>query len=196
MTVVNDALRAGIANDRIAKTAKSYRLTPDSMGDVVGPHDLDKALQLAGRLEDEEPVGPGDGHWPILRNLLRWSGTAGNLTSDAHIAALALERTLGFLAEAGVRIGLASGSGFPGTFEGFSEYREAVLMNRAGMPAADVIKAFSEGSATALGVSDERGMLRPGHTADLVILNANPLDNIHNLRELHAVFVHGRLARL
>ena len=100
------------------------------------------------------------------------------------------------LAEAGVRIGLASGSGFPGTFEGFSEYREAVLMNRAGMTAADVIRAFSEGSATALGVSDERGMLRPGHTADLVILNANPLDNIHNLRELHAVFVHGRLARL
>lgn len=100
------------------------------------------------------------------------------------------------LAEAGVRIGLASGSGFPGTFEGFSEYREAVFMNRAGMPPADVIRAFSHGSATALGVGGERGTLRPGQTADLVILNANPLDNIHNLRELHAVFVRGRLASL
>ena len=105
-------------------------------------------------------------------------------------------RNLRRLAGAGVRIGLASGSGFPGTFEGFSEYREAVLMNRAGMTAADVIQAFSQGSATALGVSDERGTLRPGQTADLVILNANPLDNIHNLRELHAVLVHGRLASL
>ncbi len=28
-------------------------------------------------------VGPGQGHWAILRNLLRDSGTAGNLTSDA-----------------------------------------------------------------------------------------------------------------
>ena len=37
-------------------------------------------------------VSPGEGHWPILRKLLRDSGTAGNLTSDAHLAAVALER--------------------------------------------------------------------------------------------------------
>ncbi|HMB54435.1 MAG TPA: type II toxin-antitoxin system VapC family toxin [Thermoanaerobaculia bacterium] len=36
-------------------------------------------------------IAPGDGHWPILRNLLRTTGMAGNLTSDAHVAALALE---------------------------------------------------------------------------------------------------------
>ena len=105
-------------------------------------------------------------------------------------------RNLRKLAEAGVRIGLASGSGFTGTFEGYSEYREAVLMHRAGMPAADVIRAFSNGSATALGIGDERGTLRPGNFADVVILNANPLDNIHNLRELHAVIVRGRLVNL
>lgn len=37
-------------------------------------------------------VAPGNGHWPILHNLLVTTGTGGNLTSDAHIAALALER--------------------------------------------------------------------------------------------------------
>jgi len=37
-------------------------------------------------------IGPGEKHWPILRNLLHASGMAGNLTSDAHIAALALEQ--------------------------------------------------------------------------------------------------------
>jgi hypothetical protein len=36
-------------------------------------------------------VVPGDGHWPLLRNLLAATGTAGNLTSDAHLAALAIE---------------------------------------------------------------------------------------------------------
>jgi hypothetical protein len=36
-------------------------------------------------------VAPGENHWAILGNLLRASGTAGNLTSDAHLAALALE---------------------------------------------------------------------------------------------------------
>ena len=36
-------------------------------------------------------VGPGDGHWPVLRNLLVTEGAAGNLTSDSHLAALAIE---------------------------------------------------------------------------------------------------------
>ena len=36
-------------------------------------------------------IGPGDGHWPVLRNLLLSSGTAGNLTSDANLGALAIE---------------------------------------------------------------------------------------------------------
>jgi|SRR5437588_2177295 len=36
-------------------------------------------------------VLPGEQHWPILRNLLKMSGTSGNLTSDAHLAALAIE---------------------------------------------------------------------------------------------------------
>jgi uncharacterized protein len=38
-----------------------------------------------------EAVAPGPRHWPILHRLLEATGTAGNLTSDAHIAALALE---------------------------------------------------------------------------------------------------------
>jgi len=36
-------------------------------------------------------VGPGDHHWPLLRNLLKTTGTAGNLVQDAHLAALAIE---------------------------------------------------------------------------------------------------------
>ena len=34
---------------------------------------------------------PGEEHWRILRSLLTHSGTAGNLTTDAHLAALAIE---------------------------------------------------------------------------------------------------------
>lgn len=37
-------------------------------------------------------LDPGDRHWDILRELLANAGTAGNLTTDAHLAALALER--------------------------------------------------------------------------------------------------------
>lgn len=38
-----------------------------------------------------EVVGPGAGHWPLLKKLLLAVGAAGNLTSDAHLAALAIE---------------------------------------------------------------------------------------------------------
>lgn len=37
------------------------------------------------------PLNPGEKHWLILDRLLRDNGTAGNLTTDAHIAAIAIE---------------------------------------------------------------------------------------------------------
>jgi hypothetical protein len=39
-----------------------------------------------------ELVAPGPQHWPLCRGLIQASGTAGNLTSDAHLAAMAIER--------------------------------------------------------------------------------------------------------
>lgn len=38
-----------------------------------------------------EVLHPGDEHWRMLRELLEETGTAGNLTTDAHLAALAIE---------------------------------------------------------------------------------------------------------
>lgn len=38
-----------------------------------------------------ESVGPGEKHWALLRTLLAATGAAGNLTSDAHLAAISLE---------------------------------------------------------------------------------------------------------
>lgn len=53
-TVVNEALRAGIENNRIADVRRPYRLEPIAMGEVTGSYNLDKALELADHLEDEE----------------------------------------------------------------------------------------------------------------------------------------------
>lgn len=55
------------------------------------------AEQAVGFIDEwlEQPyvelVGPGAGHWALLKKLLREAGAAGNLTSDAHLAALAIE---------------------------------------------------------------------------------------------------------
>lgn len=39
-----------------------------------------------------KPIVPGLGHWRIFQQLIRQSGTGGNLTMDAHLAALAIEQ--------------------------------------------------------------------------------------------------------
>ena len=44
----------GNANDRTATRPRPYRLPPVALGEIVGPCDLDQALQLADRLEDVE----------------------------------------------------------------------------------------------------------------------------------------------
>jgi toxin-antitoxin system PIN domain toxin len=38
-----------------------------------------------------EIVSPGEGHWRVLSGLLQSTGALGNLTSDAHLAAMAIE---------------------------------------------------------------------------------------------------------
>lgn len=57
-------------------------LTPTRAIDVVG--------SWLGLPQVFSPA-PGDEHWRILRELLTDSGTGGNLTTDAHLAALAIE---------------------------------------------------------------------------------------------------------
>lgn len=64
-------------------------------GVLANPMPVDDAIAFVDEWLGQpfvELVLPGDGHWGILRSLLRASGTAGNLTSDAHLAALAIER--------------------------------------------------------------------------------------------------------
>ena len=51
--VVNEAIRTGLARRRQARPQR-YRLEPASLGGVRPGFDLDKALQLADSLEDEE----------------------------------------------------------------------------------------------------------------------------------------------
>ena len=58
------------------------------------PLEADQALELVDgwlALPHVAPLVPGDEHWRILRDLIATSGTAGNLTTDAHLAALAIE---------------------------------------------------------------------------------------------------------
>ena len=64
-------------------------------GILRNPMSAEDALEFVDEwldLPSVEIVVPGERHWPVFRNLLKAAGTAGNLTSDAHLAALAIER--------------------------------------------------------------------------------------------------------
>ncbi len=58
------------------------------------PLGLEEAIEFVDRCLEQPNaviVVPTPRHWPLVKDLLQSSGTAGNLTTDAHIAALALE---------------------------------------------------------------------------------------------------------
>ncbi len=70
---------------RIATNPRVYR-APMSVGDALAVVDGWLSQRLVSIIE------PTPAHWEILSTLLRESGTAGNLTNDAHLAALCIER--------------------------------------------------------------------------------------------------------
>ncbi|MBL0172791.1 MAG: type II toxin-antitoxin system VapC family toxin [Gemmatimonadaceae bacterium] len=70
---------------RIATNARVYR-APITLAQALSTVDGWLGNRLVTIIE------PSSAHWEILRDLLRESGTAGNLTNDAHLAALCIER--------------------------------------------------------------------------------------------------------
>jgi imidazolonepropionase-like amidohydrolase len=77
---------------------------------------------------------------------------------------------------AGVPIGVATAGGDP--------IQECELIVQAGIPPLDAIVAATQNGARALRVLDDRGTLREGQRADLLLLSANPGEDIRNLRKL------------
>ena len=74
---------------------------------------------------------------------------------------------------------------------GFSLYDEMEIFGRAGIPNMDILKAATCNSAYAIGRSDLLGAILPGRLADMVVLDADPLQDIANVREIHRVIKAG-----
>jgi imidazolonepropionase-like amidohydrolase len=63
-------------------------------------------------------------------------------------------------------------------------------MAAAGMSLAQVIVAATRNSAALLRLADT-GTVEPGKSADFLVLDANPLDDIRNTRQISAVYLRG-----
>lgn len=103
-------------------------------------------------------------------------------------------RNLKIVYDAGIPVAMGTDTGSAndlGRWQGYFEHVELELMVQAGLTPMQALKAAT-GDAAAIMHLDRVGVLRPGNWADLLILSANPLDDIRNTRKIDAVWIAGR----
>jgi imidazolonepropionase-like amidohydrolase len=96
---------------------------------------------------------------------------------------------IGALHRAGVRIV----AGTDQTVPGYSLYREIELYNQAGFTPMEALQAATIVPARVMNADRDRGSIAVGKRADFDVLDANPLENIHNIRSVHMVVANGVL---
>jgi imidazolonepropionase-like amidohydrolase len=109
------------------------------------------------------------------------------------------KKNLKTLSDAGVRIAFGTDSGIPMRFPGYLEHRELQLMVEAGLTPMQAIVAATSTNAGILEAGPEAftgpkrfGTLQAGRAAEFLVLDANPLDDIHNTEKLSAVWQAGK----
>ena len=109
------------------------------------------------------------------RSLQRYFNHGLRLTGAAH--------------RAGVRILVGTDT----AMGGFRYHDEMAHLVRSGMTPAEVLRAATIDAARYAGMGDSAGSVAVGKRADLILLDANPLDDIANTRRIRAVIHDGRL---
>jgi imidazolonepropionase-like amidohydrolase len=92
---------------------------------------------------------------------------------------------------AGARIVLGTDAGVSAKYSyGFAEHHEIGMYVRLGLTPAEAIIASTSRPTEVLRIGDT-GTLAKGKRADFIVLNANPLENIRNTREIDRVYLSG-----
>ena len=100
---------------------------------------------------------------------------------------------VGKMQAAGVGILAGTDSAAPELVPGFSLHEELVLLTQAGLSPMQALQAATKNPADFMGVGQEQGTIEVGKSADLLILDANPLDDIRNTEKIREVVIQGKL---
>lgn len=99
---------------------------------------------------------------------------------------------VGGLNTAGVPLMVGTDLVVPGIIPGYSVHEEMVIWQEAGIPAADVLRSATLVPAQFMGLAERLGTVAEGKTASLVVVTANPLEDIRNAQLIDAVFLRGQ----
>jgi imidazolonepropionase-like amidohydrolase len=102
-------------------------------------------------------------------------------------------RIVGLMYRAGVPLLAGTDAMNPECFPGFSIHDELALLVDAGLTPLAALQAATRNPAQFMGQLDRRGTIEVGKIADLVLLDADPLADIHNTRSIRAVVLNGKL---
>ncbi|MBL8268922.1 MAG: PD40 domain-containing protein [Steroidobacter sp.] len=98
-------------------------------------------------------------------------------------------RSIKKLDEAGVRVNVGSHGQVPG----LAMHWEMQLLAQGGMSNHHILRAATLNGATTLGLEKQIGSLAVGKLADLIVMDANPLDNVANANSVRYTMLNGRL---
>lgn len=115
----------------------------------------------------------------------------GSESAQRYKEALAqAQENLGALSDAGVTIAMGTDTGPPARFQGYFEHMELALMAESGMSPMEILVASTGDAARCAGLEGV-GTIEAGNWADLILLNADPLEGVENLRAIESVWIAG-----
>jgi len=138
-------------------------------------------------------LAQADKEW-VAQLSLPASQAAMKASESAQRYKVALEvasRNLKRLADAGIPIAMGTDTGPVGRFQGYFELMELELMVEAGLTPRQAILSATGDAARCMQVAEDLGTLEAGRWADFMVLNADPLANISNIRQIDSVWIAG-----
>lgn len=102
-------------------------------------------------------------------------------------------RVVAQMQSSGVPILAGTDSAAPYIIPGFALHQELTLLVKAGLSPMQALQAATKNPADFLGKLQTEGTIGVGKTADLLLLDANPLEDIHNTQKIQAVILRGKL---
>ncbi len=102
-------------------------------------------------------------------------------------------KIVGKMNAAGVPLMAGTDTTAPFIFPGSSLHEEMALLVQAGLTPMQAIQAATKRPAEFLGKLRTQGTIEQDKVADLLLLDANPLDDIHNTQKIRAVILRGKL---